>query len=714
MMNDRKGLLDYLQREDVRERIRQNIQRGRSEVTVTIGRAADLFGFSENQLRDWEDRGLLTPQRSTKQRQYSISELDKLAIIRELINGGYSPGEILTYADSVWSSIPSSDEQQKQAEQLKTEKDETEALPINMRIENARAELFWRYYASHALRLSLTLICDEISNTPAGLILPLWPDSVPTIYHVEDLPQLGESLVGWLSKTRSSHTLFTSAPSFQYDADYSLLRLAVTKNDRPLEQPKDNTYIVLDRLDRRSKSLSLTAPVVETIRSLLAPLYKNSQELRSYFGSGMRDELGPAPNLDGSTVPDVILDGLAEMVLCLSDQTGRSQERQPFCCILLPKDSSLPIQQQTLVVRAQSQYSPHKVGGTTISPDKFLNSLSLRAYQSGHVIYRPGIFDADVSIAHHEVEGPVRSAIAAPIGGENGPATGVLYVASYEIEAFSESHQRVLRMMGRMVEEAILTFRARQHVTARLTNAIERPRSVDPLFEDFLSENEFINDVENLLATLKGKIADWEEPKLREEVSLEVRKKRYREWQLTGEVVSFIAVDIDNQSSLATKYGDQVARNLSKAVGLRIQGQQRLSTNPEYRKIYHIHADRFYLLLKGMTLDEARDRAKQLRSVLNGDYRVEARRASAERLMLPERMLELSSVSVRLGVASYPFEKLKEILQRYPIEIAVTRARAEIMHAIDEVLDRGQQEGGNVIYSWDIDNWEYIRWSPAT
>src|SRR5260370_987451 len=529
MMNDRKSLLDYLQREDVRERIRQNIQRGRSEVTVTIGRAADLFGFSENQLRDWEGRGLLTPQRSTKQRQYSISELDKLAVIRALMDGGYSPGEILTYADSVWSSILSEDGQQKQAEQLKTEKDETEVLPINVHIENARTELFWRYYASHALRLSLTLICDELPNTPAGLILPLQPDSAPTIHHVEDLPQLGESLVGWLSKTRSSHTLFTPAPSSQYDADYSLFRLAVTKNDRPLEEPEDNTYIVLDRLNRRSKSLSLSAPVFETIPHALAPRYTDLQELRSYFGPGMHDELDPAPNLESRADPDVILDGLAEMVLCLSDQTARSQGRQPFCCILLPKDHSLPVQQQTLVVRAQSQQSPHKVGGTTISPDKSLNSLGLRAYQSGHVIYRPRVFDIDTSIAHHDVEGPVRSAIALPIGGENGPTIAVLYIASYETEAFSESHQRVLRMVSRMIEAVILTYRARQSVTARLTNAIDRPRSVDPLFEDFLTENEFTNDLEDLLVTLKVQMGEGNEPQLKEEVSIEVPNERNRE-----------------------------------------------------------------------------------------------------------------------------------------------------------------------------------------
>jgi len=109
-----------------------------------------------------------------------------------------------------------------------------------------------------------------------------------------------------------------------------------------------------------------------------------------------------------------------------------------------------------------------------------------------------------------------------------------------------------------------------------------------------------------------------------------------------------------------------------------------------------------------MTLDEARDKAKQLRNVLNGDYRVEARRTSAERLMLPERMLELSSMSVRLGVASYPYGKLKEMTQRYRAETAVADVKAVIIHDLDEILNLGQQEGGNVIISWDIDSWGNI------
>src|SRR5947208_3413338 len=105
MMEERnQEILKYLQREDVQARILHSINRGRAEATVTISNAAHLFGFTENQLRDWDEKGLLKPQRPTqeltrdgksiKRRQYAPAELDKLAIIRELMDKGFSPGTI--------------------------------------------------------------------------------------------------------------------------------------------------------------------------------------------------------------------------------------------------------------------------------------------------------------------------------------------------------------------------------------------------------------------------------------------------------------------------------------------------------------------------------------------------------------------------------------------------------------------------------------------
>src|SRR5205823_3884519 len=116
MMEDRnQKITEYLQHEDVQVSILQRIHRGRSEATVTISNAARLFGFTENQLRDWDEKGLLKPQRSTleftqdgkntKRRQYTPAELDKLAIIRELMDKGFSPGMIPLNIDEIWKEI---------------------------------------------------------------------------------------------------------------------------------------------------------------------------------------------------------------------------------------------------------------------------------------------------------------------------------------------------------------------------------------------------------------------------------------------------------------------------------------------------------------------------------------------------------------------------------------------------------------------------------
>jgi len=81
--------------------------------------------------------------------------------------------------------------------------------------------------------------------------------------------------------------------------------------------------------------------------------------------------------------------------------------------------------------------------------------------------------------------------------------------------------------------------------------------------------------------------------------------------------------------------------------------------------------------------------------------------------MLRERLLDLPDVTVRLGVNSYPYWKLKEILGRYPIEATIAEVRALLMQNLDEGLVKGHREGGNRIISWDPDIWGYRRWVPA-
>src|SRR5690242_20362186 len=111
MNEHRDSVQIYLQNGDVQRRIQQDILRARNKATVTIKQAAELFDFTENQLRDWEDRGLLTPERPQHEtgvkgrRLYGPAEIVKLAIIRELRDAKYPPSEIPANIDQVWATI---------------------------------------------------------------------------------------------------------------------------------------------------------------------------------------------------------------------------------------------------------------------------------------------------------------------------------------------------------------------------------------------------------------------------------------------------------------------------------------------------------------------------------------------------------------------------------------------------------------------------------
>jgi DNA-binding transcriptional MerR regulator/GGDEF domain-containing protein len=699
-MNDRNihNIKSYLQTEEVQKRISENMLHRRSEVTVTIGRAAELFGFTENQLRDWEDRGLLTPQRSTKQRQYTLADLDKLTIIRELIDAKYAPGDIPLDIDSIWYEIYSPIEQ---VSPLITDVNRSDHLHIDQRIDRAEKEQFWRYYASQALRLSLMLICEDVPDTSAGagLVLPLRKmNTFNKVYRTEDLSKLGISLVGWLGKNRSIHVFLDFEPSFEVASDFRVQPLQIMEKDVSEEKsPEDSTLIVVQR---KAKPLNLSSAVVETIRRLLAPLYEDIESWKACFDQGMRDALYAAPKFTTETTQhDDVLDGLADIVVRLGGKTPDGQDRWRFCCILLPNNPLLPLQQRSLVVRAQSKNSPHEVGKTVISPDKYVDSPSLRAFQSGHIVYRPEAAK-DTAIAHRELEEPVHSAIALSVGGEGGEPIAVLYVTSGQEHGFHLADRRILRMMGRIVEEVLLTYCARQRVMDKLSDLIIKPDVIDTLFENFSSENDFNTDVEELLKEMKKLMAENKVQLTKKDlVGTDLpSQQQIGKPEMGASVLSLIAVDVDNQSILSSRYGDRVTRSLSYEVAGRIQEELR----GHDQKLYHIYADRFYITLNGKTLEQAREKAQELKQALNSPYRFDALRTSSEQQARTASMLALPDITVRLGVASFSYAKLEDLLQRYASGDTVTEVMEIITRALNQALEKGKDEGGNVVITWDL------------
>jgi hypothetical protein len=696
-MDDRtiQGIKQHLQDKDAQNRILKNIERARSEATVTIGRAAELFGFTENQLRDWEARGLVCPNKSPGgQRLYPLTELDRLAVIRELLNTKFSPGDIPRDINHIWYAL--NPIQQGRLLSVRTgEAGKVEEHPIDWRVEQAERDNFWRYFVSQVMRLSLLLICEDMPDTIVGMVLPLRKLEYNEITDPTNVGQAGPSLIGWLPLNRAFYSFFDTAPSFEYSSDFRVEQFRA-----PDVESSPLTSLII--VQRRARSLSLSTRLVQSIQRLLTLLHHHINDWQPCFDYGMRDYIYQVADFSrGPDVTDRTLNDLMNMIVELGGKSMDGKDRWRFCGLLLPQDNALPIQQRNLEVRAHSEQTPAR--WNTIVLSKNYPGLSFRAYQSGHVIYRPDIPLSDQILPNRETEESTRSAIAIPVAGENGMAVAVLYIASDEVEAFSEADQRTLRLITRMIEELLSTYQSRQQVLEKLANLLNNPGLVDISFREFLAEDDFINDLEAFLETIQA----------RTDIELQSRPDSGSDlWLTTSEAVSFIAVDIDNQGSLATKYGDRVARNLSREVGMRIRRQLSILSNPDYRKLYHVNADNYYIKLVGMSLKEARNLAWTLLNLLRGEYLIDARRVVMGRPLKREDMLELSNVTVRFGVYSYPFAKLKELLIRYATEGPVETTRSLILENVDVSLKRGQVEGGDVIVSWNPDAWGFIRWSP--
>jgi DNA-binding transcriptional MerR regulator/GGDEF domain-containing protein len=685
----------YLQDKEVQERVTKRMLDARSKATVTISRAAGLYDFSESQLREWEKRGLLKTERTALSedskttrghRQFSPDELDKLALIKELLDHDYSLSEIPPNVDGIWEQLfPKLQDQTtlidshdfKHAHEIKH-------IPIDTRVGRTNEEVFWRYFVSQILRLSLILLCEDIPDTIAGIIVPLQRHAAEKMeYKAGDQPEVGPSLVGWLGENRSFQSFLDENPSFAFPSDFRIRPLSVLGN----EKQRDNVLIVIQR---EAKALYPSNALVETIRRLIALLYECMDQWQPCFNYGMRDWEYQITDFTNPAASDEVMKSLMDMVVELGGKILDGRDRWQFALLFLPRDSDLPIQQRNLVVRAQSKYSPHKDGITLVNMKD--PGLSFRAYQSGHIVYRPKIAPQELILAYRDLEKSIRSAIAIPIVGEGGLPIASLYVASDEEQAFSKTDQRVLRVVTRMIEELLTTYQARRQVNGNFSDMITNPGLVDVSFKEFKSEDDFINDLETLLTEIQ--ISELSE-------------------QESEEAISFIAIDIDNQGGLSRKHGERVARNLSREVGLRIQGQLSLFSTFRHIRPYHVQADRYYLLLKGISLEEARNKAEMLRKSLGGEYRIDARRVVVGRSLTPEYMLELQDVTVRLGVPSFLIRKLKELLLRYPTELAVSEVRELILQSLDQLLLRAQQEGGNVIVSWDPLIWDYRLWSPS-
>lgn len=684
---NRDQVRKHLEDKHAQQRIQADIARAREDATVTIGRAAQLFDFSESQLRDWEVKGLLMPRRSKEnkgQRLYDIAELDKLAVLKELMGkGSYQLSSIPSDIDKIWHSTSFSSNNHIQNEQISTLH-----RSIDTRIEEANKKDFWQYYIAQTLRIALNLVCEDIPATIAGIILPLGrQENAVDEWDPKEISKLGPCLIGWRDQDRSFHTFYEETPSFEAPSDF---RISGLYADGLEQGPADRTFIVLQR---KVRSLLLPVEVVEAVRRLLRPIYEDVLHWLPLFKDGSRDMVYLTSVLRGVNDVDSLLTFLAKRVIDLGGKNADGSDRWKFSCILLPENTNTLLQMRTLVVQAQSDYSPYIIGKTSVSPNAPILSLSQRASQSIHMLFRSPISKEDSTVSSQDLEAPIKSAIAMPIGGEVDAPLGVLYVVSEQEEAFGREYQRVLRLMGRVINELLLLVQIRAQSEKRLRDIIIQPRQVNQTLTGYRSENKLILDIEDLLRKIKA----TSNP------------------DVEGQT-AFISLDIDDLTGVLNGYGSHIAINLSKILGDRIREQMKLFSDERGYQIYHAYSDRFYIKLEDMSLKEAREIASKLHNTLCGEYLVPLMPISTGRLKGKVELIE--DIHLRFGVLGYKYEKLFDILNRYPEETQIADVRSTIISFLDSSLNMAKQEGGNCIISYypkelpKFEHGQFDLWKP--
>jgi DNA-binding transcriptional MerR regulator len=713
------SIKEYLRQPDTQKKIQRKIIEARSAATVTITRAADLFGFSDTQLRDWDKLGFVRPPRSDgdkqedkKHRQYSRAELDVLAAIRILRDGGYSITEIRQnievirdIADQLGHEVFTLPEESGRKLQIvETTQERASMLPIDQLLDNADNELFWRFYAANALRLSLSLLAEYNPNTIIGLFMPLG-SNVPPSVTTANIADLGECLIGWLRPNFSFYLLYDPLPAFEVHTDFRMHPLQTMKNGFVQDETRcDNTWIVVQR---RAGQFNISSQVLTISQRLLAALYERKQEWLPSFVAGQRGYSFPivdfVPEAADDPTKRMHLTHLADLAVSL----GRDKSWR-FACILEPHNSQLPVSEHQLILQATSENAPKaykdKESKTIISPTDTVISVSMRAYQSGRICYRHRAVAQDKSIFNYDLELPIGSCIAVPIGGEEAKPLGVMYLVSSQQNAFDENDQRVLRMIARMVQELLLTFQTRIKVAEQLKQLIDNPALADPAYKPFLSETDFVADMEILLADV-SKREDLKanlQPILELPTPAAQREAVYPSYSGT-DIVSFYCIDVNDQTRLTQKYGEIMTRNLSREFGRRIEVNLKTLFTTSDLKLYHAYVDRFYIRLGGIPLEEAKSKIWSLKDALElKPYLVNALRFTTEQ-RTPSEMLIQETVSVRIGVNSYPYLKLLELMQRPDNQpYSTSSVTALILNDFSGLLRKGPG-----VHHWNPLEWQW-------
>lgn len=664
VMTPRLSISDLLLQPEVTQHLRERFRTIQRSFTTSIREAAALTELTDVQLRYIESRRLLAPYRTSTtaevneavgpplaatsatgatpspgQRRYTVDDLYRAQVISFLLQRHYSLSEIASFVENSASIIH--------------DLVDAPTLALASALSAADDIQFRRFFIPHALYLALTLIFERDGIADAGIILPLREAAeelasveTPTIESASDLYKLGRVLVAWRARNHPMMTLVTTGNPFEPDQNILLRPLSDLPYAPQASSPSAPVaaYLAyqpaiareLSQADRQiAQRLELPSPApgradieIANPRAVAGRLLRYVQELwfRQHNGAPAISAEQDAslyyyrsPEMMDPLLGDALLNRLANVIADLGESSPAPVRQRAdvteegdashwrFCCILTPRERQASPKQQQLIVCAQSEHSPHRVGLTTTDTASN-NGLTVRAFTSGHVVYRANILEQDPAVAYIREEWPIHSAIAVPVAAGDGRPPAVLYVASKREKAFAADDFLLLRVLGQMVGELIQTYHSRFLTSSLVGATLDDPRIVDRYFSGFQPDADFVADLTQVIQAY----GEDEPPDGR------------------PETLTLISFDINGYSTLQRRHGDRIARAVTLQFGKRLQRQAMSALREANPHVYRIWGDRFYLMAYNLSPDEARDRALHMTRRLSTLYSFEDESGSTE------------------------------------------------------------------------------------
>ncbi|MDE3230066.1 MAG: MerR family transcriptional regulator [Chloroflexota bacterium] len=730
--------MSLLTQANVVDGLRLQFRSIQSNLTTSISEAADLTGLTDAQLRYAESREMLAPNRNNLdplagkgQRRYTTDDLLRAHLIAFFLSHNYSFAEIATFMSDNPAVVH--DVLQSNDIRLKTAFDNIDAIQ------------FSRFAVPRLAYFALSLIFERDAMANVGLIIPAradatdleqipqtraWqPPDISEIASADDLGRLGQTLVAWRRADGPLVTLLTAGNPFDRARQPLLKPLAdVLLEDSPESAMARASGILLayesqvegelkeagralrKRRNGRRDSLRATPdPRKVAVRMACEAQRIFNHRLALEHGDELdsaKMQLYAAPELINPVLGDALLNQLADTIVHLGGVEDSARWRWRFAAVLTPRNPRAALREQELVVRAQSQLGPHRIGVTTTSPTRN-GGLTYRAFSSGRIVYRDQVSQLDPAVSYIDVEGAIKSAIAAPSvespGDERGRPSAIIYITSLEPERFNADDRLLIRVMGRLIGEIVQTYNSRGHRPAALTDALADPGIVDPFLAEFLSDSDFTRELTLIFDAILDKLAPDQDPSRHQELLS----------------LTLVGLDINDFASIERVRGGTLARMLTKAIGLRamqrIEGS--FSRGAERTWLFHMWGDRFYALIRDEDDEVVRRRVGRIQRELSGDYTLEGDVVAPARTLAtdaPRRQDEARmTVAVRMAGMRLTRQELRSLVGEN--SGSATEVVAGLARQLENGLRQAREisDGAQRMLWWNSDEHTFIAEDPA-